>query len=126
MGLGVASDWIVEMLRGVWYWNWIESWVDEVCVYVHWWLLVGTYISQHVAQARWLGSFSLGAIGPFVFCLFFAEVQEHFVVWEEGGLGVFDLKLLGEMSIWKVTVILCFFDTGKFVRWLKVRLMTGQ
>jgi hypothetical protein len=37
-------------------------------------LLMGTYISQHVVQARWLGSFPLGSIGACVFCLFFAKM----------------------------------------------------
>jgi hypothetical protein len=35
---------------------------------------MGTYISQHVVQARWLMSFPLGAISACVFRFFFAEM----------------------------------------------------
>jgi hypothetical protein len=48
-----------------------------------------------VVQAGWLRSFPVGAIGAGVFCFFFAEVQQDFVVGEQGGLGIFDLTMSG-------------------------------
>ena len=50
-----------------------------------------TYISQHVLEAFGLPSLAVCAIFAGVFGVFLAEVQEEFVVGEEGGLGVFDL-----------------------------------
>jgi hypothetical protein len=50
-----------------------------------------TYISQHVVQSRWLWTLPIRVIATSVFCLFFLEVQEEFVVGEESGLGVLDL-----------------------------------
>jgi hypothetical protein len=34
-------------------------------------------------QTRWLIAFPFGAVGAGVFCFFFAEVEEDFVVGEE-------------------------------------------
>jgi hypothetical protein len=51
-----------------------------------------------VVQAGWLRSFPVGAIGAGVFCFFFAEVQQNFVVGEQGGLGIFDLIMSGSCS----------------------------
>jgi hypothetical protein len=65
---------------------------------------VRTYISQHMAQARWWGSRSLGAICAGVFCFFFAEVQKYLVVGEQGGLWVFDLNISAKMLIEKMLV----------------------
>ena len=50
-----------------------------------------TYVSQHVLKAFGLPSLAVCAVFAGVFGVFLAEVQEEFVVGEEGGLGVFDL-----------------------------------
>ena len=56
-----------------------------------WRNVFSTYISQHVLEAFGLPSLAVCAIFAGVFGVFLAEVQEEFVVGEEGGLGVFDL-----------------------------------
>lgn len=54
---------------------------------------MGTYISQHVIQTRWLAALSVRSVFAFIFGFLLAEVQEDFVVGEEGGLGGFDLEV---------------------------------
>lgn len=48
-----------------------------------------------MCQTRRLLAFPTRFVGAGVFCIFLAEVQENFVVGEEGGLGGFDL--VGEL-----------------------------
>jgi UDP-N-acetylmuramoylalanine-D-glutamate ligase len=61
----------------------------------------GTYVAEHVCKARGRGAFAVGAIGAGVFGFLLAEVQEDFVVGEEGGLGSFDLGWLRSVLFWK-------------------------
>jgi hypothetical protein len=57
-----------------------------------------------VVQTRWLWSLSTRVVRAGIFCLFFLEVQEEFVVGEEGGLGVFDLRCVRSV-LWRVEII---------------------
>lgn len=53
------------------------------------------YIMQHILEARRQWSPAVGTICAVVLCLLLLQMQQHLVVREECGLGVFDLlKLL--------------------------------
>ena len=55
-------------------------------------LQVGEAIAQHVVETRRLFALAICRVGAGVFGVFGQEVQEDFVVGEEGGLGSFDLR----------------------------------